>query len=155
MEPAVLADAISDVLGVASRYGSEQYGTRAVELPDGSIRSDALDILGRCDRSKSCEGTPSSTGPLAQKLHLFNGALLNDRIGAVGSRLDQFLKAEMRPMEIVRDYYQPALKRPPNEQEIRFLRKLLNQAKSPKEQRKLLEDFVWSVVTCKEFVTNH
>ena len=155
MEPAVLADAISDVLGVASRYGSEQYGTRAVELPDGSIRSDALDILGRCDRSKSCEGTPSSTGPLAQKLHLFNGALLNDRIGAVGSRLDQFLKAEMRPMEIVRDYYETALKRPPNEQEIRFLRKLLNQAKSPKEQRNLLEDFVWSVVTCKEFVTNH
>ena len=155
MEPAVLADAISDVLGVASLYGSEQYGTRAVELPDGSIRSDALDILGRCDRSKSCEGTPSSTGPLAQKLHLFNGALLNDRIGAVGSRLDQFLKAEMRPMEIVRDYYQTALNRPPNEQEVRFLSMLLNPAKSSKEQRNLLGDFVWSIATCKEFVTNH
>ena len=155
MEPAVLADAISDVLGVASRYGSEQYGTRAVELPDGSIRSDALDILGRCDRSKSCEGAPSPTGPLAQKLHLFNGGLLNGRVGAVGSRLDQFIKAEMRPMEIVEDYYQTALNRPPNEQEVRFLSMLLNQAKSPKEQRNLLEDFVWSIVTCKEFVTNH
>ena len=155
MEPAVLADAISDVLGVASQYGSEQYGTRAVELPDGSIRSDALDILGRCDRSKSCEGAPSPTGPLAQRLHLFNGGLLNDRVGAVGSRLDQFIKAEMRPMEIVEDYYQTALNRPPNEQEVRFLSMLLNPAKSSKEQRNLLGDFVWSIATCKEFVTNH
>ena len=155
IEPAVLADAISDVLGVASQYGSEQYGTRAVELPDGSIRSDALDILGRCDRSKSCEGAPSPTGPLAQRLHLFNGGLLNDRVGAVGSRLDQFIKAEMRPMEIVEDYYQTALNRPPNEQEVRFLSMLLNPAKSSKEQRNLLGDFVWSIATCKEFVTNH
>lgn len=155
MEPAVLADAISDVLGLASQYGSEQYGTRAVELPDGSIRSDALDILGRCDRSKSCEGAPSPTGPLAQRLHLFNGGLLNDRVGAVGSRLDQFIKAEMRPMEIVEDYYQTALNRPPNEQEVRFLSMLLNPAKSSKEQRNLLGDFVWSIATCKEFVTNH
>ena len=155
MEPAVLADAISDVLGLASQYGSEQYGTRAVELPDGSIRSDALDILGRCDRSKSCEGAPSPTGPLAQRLHLFNGGLLNDRVGAVGSRLDQFIKAEMRPMEIVEDYYQTALNRPPNEQEVRFLSMLLNPAKSSKEQRNLLGDFVWSIATCKEFVMNH
>ena len=155
MEPAVLADAISDVLGLASQYGSEQYGTRAVELPDGSIRSDALDILGRCDRSKSCEGAPSPTGPLAQRLHLFNGGLLNDRVGAVGSRLDQFIKAEMRPMEIVEDYYQTALNRPPNEQEVRFLSMLLNPAKSSKEHRNLLGDFVWSIATCKEFVTNH
>ena len=155
MEPAVLADAISDVLGVASQYGSEQYGTRAVALPDGSIRSDALDILGRCDRSSSCESAPSPTGPLAQKLHLFNGALLNDRIGTNGSRLDQFITAEMQPMAIVRNYYQMALNRRPNEQENRFLDRLLNTAKSPKEQRNLLEDFVWSIVTCKEFVTNH
>ena len=153
--PAVLADAISAVLGVASRYGSEQYGTRAVELPDGSIRSDALDILGRCDRRKSCEGAPSPTGKLAQRLHLLNGGLLNDRVGAVGSRLDQFIKAEMRPMEIVEDYYQTALNRPPNEQEVRFLSMLLNPAKSSKEHRNLLGDFVWSIVTCKEFVTNH
>jgi len=61
----------------------------------------------------------------------------------------------MRPMEIVEDYYQTALNRPPNEQEVRFLSMLLNPAKSSKEQRNLLGDFVWSIATCKEFVTNH
>ena len=45
LEPEVLADAISDVLGVADTYGSQPFGTRAVALFDASIKSDALDIL--------------------------------------------------------------------------------------------------------------
>lgn len=155
LEPAVHADAISNVLGVASQYGTEVHGTRAVALPDGSIRSDALDILGRCDRSKSCEGTPSPTGPLSQKLHLFNGALLNDRIGTAGGRLGKLIRADMRPMQIVQIFYQTALNRRPNEQEIGFLSTLFHSAQSSEEQRNLLEDFVWSIVTCKEFDSNH
>ncbi len=155
LEPAVLADAITDVLGVATQFGSESFGTRAVALPDGSIRSDALDILGRCDRSKSCEGAPSPTGPLAQKLHLFNGALLNDRVGATGGRLDQRLKTETPPMEIVREFFQNALNRGPNKQELAFLNPLFDSSDTPETQRSLLEDFVWSIVTCQEFVTNH
>ncbi|MDA7618465.1 DUF1549 and DUF1553 domain-containing protein [Verrucomicrobia bacterium] len=155
MEPAVLADAISEVLGIASQYGTEEIGTRAVALPDGNIRSDALDILGRCDRSKSCEGNPSRTGPLAQKLHLFNGALLNARIGAPGSRLDQLIRTDRPPKEIVGNYYQTALNRLPNEQESGFLTALFNTAQSSEDRRGLLEDFVWGIVTCKEFTHNH
>ncbi|HIM31612.1 MAG TPA: DUF1553 domain-containing protein [Planctomycetes bacterium] len=155
MEPEVLADAISDVLGVASKYGNEQLGTRAVQLPDGAIRSDALDILGRCNRSNSCDGAPSPTGPLAQKLHLFNGELLNSRVGATGGRLDHLIKAEKTPMEIVQELYQVALNRLPNEKEVEFLSQLFDDKKLSAQQRDVLEDFVWSIVTCKEFVTNH
>ena len=154
-EPEVLADAISDVLGVAGNYGDEPTGTRAVELRDGAIPSDALDILGRCNRSNSCEATPSPTGPLAQKLHLFNGKLLNERIGAEGGRLDRLIKSEKTPMEIVDEFYQVALNRLPNEKEVEFLSQLLDVKKQSAEQRDELEDFVWGIVTCKEFVTNH
>ena len=155
VEPEVLADAISDVLGVAGNYGQETPGTRAIELKDGSIGSDALDILGRCNRTKSCEGTPSPIGPLAQKLHLFNGELLNSRIGADGGRLDQLIKSKKTSMEIVNEFYQTALNRRPNEQEVKFLSQLFNDKKTSIQQRAALEDFVWSIVTCKEFVTNH
>ena len=55
----MLADSISDVLGVVTRYESTAIGTRAIELNDGGIRSDALDILGRCDLTQSCENAPS------------------------------------------------------------------------------------------------
>jgi len=155
LEPEVLADAISDVLGVAGKYGNETPGTRAVELKDGAIRSDALDILGRCNRTQSCEGAPSPIGPLAQKLHLFNGELLNSRIGADGGRLDQLVKSNNAPMEIVKEFYQTALNRRPNDQEIKFLSQLFNDRKPAAQQRDALEDFVWGIVTCKEFVTNH
>ena len=155
LEPEVLADAISDVLGVASQYGAETPGTRAVELRDGAIQSDALDILGRCNRSNSCEGAPSPTGPLAQKLHLFNGELLNSRIGAEGGRLDRLIKSDSTPLETVREFYRVALNRQPNKQENEFLSQLFDDKKSSARQREALEDFVWSIVTCQEFVTNH
>ena len=94
LEPEVLADAISDVLGVAGRYGDEPKGTRAVTLVDPKTRSVALDILGRCSREESCESPTGSTGGLQRKLHLFNGALLNARIAAPGGRLDKMIAAK-------------------------------------------------------------
>ncbi|MEM7473399.1 MAG: DUF1553 domain-containing protein [Planctomycetota bacterium] len=153
LEPEVLADAIFDVLGVPGRFGNEEWDTRAVQLRDGSIPSDALDVLGRCDRSNSCEGAPSPTGPLAQKLHLLNGELLNRRLGS--GRLHKLIKSNRKPFQIVNEFYQIALNREPNEQESKFLAELLDSSQSAERQREVLEDFVWSIVTCKEFTTNH
>lgn len=153
--PEVLADAISDVLGIPSQYGNEMPGTRAVDLKDGSLRSDALDILGRCDRSNSCEGAPSPIGPLAQKLHLFNGELLNNRIGAQGGRLDSLIKSQKLPIEIAIEFYQVALNRDPNKKELQFFEELFNSKEPSGRQRAVLEDFVWGLVTCREFTINH
>lgn len=155
IEPEVLADAISDVLGIPGQYGNEPVGTRAVELKDGAVPSDALDILGRCDRTNSCEAGPTAIGPLAQKLHLFNGDLLNGRIGAQGGRLDTLIKSDRTPMEIANEFYQVALNRNPNPRELEFLGNLFDSKSSSEQQRAVLEDFVWAVVTCKEFVINH
>lgn len=155
LEPEVLADAISDVLGIPVRYGTEQLGTRAVELGDGSISSDSLDILGRCDRTNSCEGAPSPVGPLAQKLHLLNGALLNDRIGSNGGRLQRLIQSKMPPLEIVMEFYKVALNRRPNQNEMDFLQRWIDSSKASQEQQEVLEDVVWSILTCREFVNNH
>ena len=155
LEPEVLADAISDVLGIPGKYGREAIGTRAVELRDGAISSDALDVLGRCNRRNSCEGGPAPFGPLAQKLHLFNGELLNGRIGAKGGRLDTLIEAQKTPMEIATTFYRVALNRAPNPQEMQFLDGLFNADLNAGRQRAALEDFVWGIVTCKEFVIKH
>lgn len=155
LEAEVLADAISDVLGIAGQYGNERPGTRAVQLRDGAVRSDSLDMLGRCDRTKSCEGAPAPVGPLAQKLHLFNGSLLNDRIGADGGRLDKLIASGSQPMDIVREFYRVALNRLPNRKESDVVSQLIEGEHSPAGLRAALEDFVWSIVTCREFVTNH
>jgi len=154
MEPEVLADAISDVLGVADTYGNEPTGTRAVALPDASIKSDALLILGRCDRTASCESSPSPIGALTQKMHLFNGELLNARLGVEGSRLDRLISAGKEPMEIVDEFYLAALSLRPEGEERAHLSKLFDANKSASEQRDRLEDFVWGLVTSRRFASN-
>lgn len=155
LEPEVLADAISDVLGIPDTYGNEPEGTRAVSLFNPNTESEALDILGRCGRETSCESATAATDGLQRKLHLFNGDLLNARIGVPGSRLDTLMSDGKSPMEIVNAFYLAALSRHPTETEQQFWEQHIDVSASANSQRAVLEDMVWSLLTCNEFVTNH
>ena len=155
LESEVLADAISDVLGVPDVYGNEPEGTRAVSLFDPNTESDALDILGRCGRETSCESSVGATDGLQRKLHLFNGDLLNARIGVPGGRLDRLVSIGKSPMEIVNEFYLAALSRHPTDTEQQFWAQHIDVNASANSQRAILEDIVWSLLTCNEFVMNH
>ena len=155
LSPEVLADAISDVLGVPDQYGNQPEGTRAVALIDPNTRSEALDILGRCSRESSCETSIATSDGLQRKLHLFNGELLNARIGVSGSRLDKLIISGKLPMEIISEFYLAALSRHPTENEKLFWMKHIDGEAQANSQRDILEDMVWSLLTCNEFVTNH
>ncbi len=158
MPPEVLADAITDVLEVSESYGELPQGTRAVSLVDSKTESRSLDILGRCNREETCETSEGSAGGgLPLKLHLFNGELLNRRIGAAGSRLSRLIQAGTPPLEIVDEFYLVALQRHPREVELEFWKAQLDGLASGQSEgsRQMLEDFVWSLLTCNEFVTNH
>ena len=155
LTPEVLADAISDVLGVPDSYGNQPAGTRAVALIDPNTRSDALDILGRCSRETSCETSVGTADGLQRKLHLFNGDLLNARIGVPDSRLDKSISSGKLPMDIVREFYLAALSRHPTDKEQTFWKQHIEVNASANMQRAILEDMVWSLLTCNEFVTNH
>jgi hypothetical protein len=154
LEPEVLADAISDVLGVDAVYGDEPDGTRAVMLIDPDTDSLSLDILGRCERKESCENV-SDVGGLSQKLHLLNGELLNARIAADGSRLDSLLESKKTPKEIIHTFYIAALSRSPTQVETKHWDEVLSAIESEEQTTDFLEDFVWGLLTCNEFVTNH
>jgi len=147
----VLADAITDVLGIAERYGDHPVGTRAVSLFDSNIESETLDVLGRCSREDSCEGT-SETGGLARMLHLLNGPLLNRRIADSDGRLAKLIAAGETSSEIVEEFYALALCRPPREEERAYWNAQIEGAES---KREVLEDFVWSLLTSREFVSCH
>lgn len=155
LEPAVLADAIADVTGVPGRYGNQPIGTRAIQLPDASIRSDALDILGRCRRQGSCETGSVPAGALSRKLHLLNGELLNARISHPDSRLQTMLQKGTDPTRVVREHYRIALGRSPTAREAELWKRLIAEAKTKEERRAVLEDFVWGLLACREFQTNH
>ena len=119
---------------------------------DPGTQSRTLDVLGRCDRKESCESTSTSIGGLPQQLHLFNGPLLNARIGTDGGRLDELIASEKSPMEIINEFYLAALSRAPIDEEQQFWKERLD-ANTSDEQRAFLEDFVWGLLTCNEFTT--
>ena len=152
LEPEVLADAIADVLGVSEKYAGRADGTRAIALVNPKTPSRTLDVLGRCGRDESCESGAAPVGGLPQKLHMFNGPLLNSRIAAEGSRLQTLLSSDQKPIEIINEFYLVALNRTPTEQEAQHWKTALADAE---DKPAFLEDFVWGLLNSDEFVTNH
>ena len=155
LPPEVLADAIADVTGVPERYPGESNDLRAVQLPHSGIPSKSLDILGRCTRETSCEAEAGSQGGLTRMLHLMNGPLLNAKITSPDGRLARLIADGSAPTDIIETFYWRALSRPPSARERQYWKRELEQAKNSDESRRILEDVVWSLLTCREFVTNH
>ncbi len=151
LSPEVLVDAIDDVTGVRSQYDQMPADTRAIALPDPGVASPALDVLGRCDRTDSCESASASATGLSARLHLLNGPLLNHKIQAPAGRLHTMLRDGWDDRRIVREFYLRALSREPSAEELEFL---IRQTAGD-ERTAVLEDFVWSLLNCQEFVTNH
>ena len=140
------------MLGVSEIYGQNPDGTRAIALISPKTPSRTLDVLGRCGRDESCESGAAPVGGLPQKLHMFNGPLLNARIASKGSRLETLLKDARKPIEIVNEFYLVALNRKPTEQEAQHWKTALAEAE---DKPAFLEDFVWGLLNSDEFVTNH
>jgi hypothetical protein len=153
LEPEVAADAVADVTGVADSYAEEAPGTRAIMLFDPLTPAPSLDILGRCSRVAACEGMTAGGG-LPGKLHLLNGELINRKITDDVGRLHQLIVAGKTDEEIVTDFYLRALSRRPSETERAFWLSRLAEA-GPAETTAWREDFVWSLLNCREFTSNH
>jgi hypothetical protein len=151
LQAEVLADALANVTGVSDKYGDLPEQTRAVTLSDSLIPSPALDILGRCSRLEPCDQEAGSSAGLSRTLHLINGALINRKIAAEDNRLSKLLAERRDRAEIVEELYLLALCRMPTPKEQAFWAENISKTTS----RQVLEDFLWSLLTCREFVTNH
>ncbi len=154
LEPEVLADAIACVTGVADPYGDYPEGTRAISLPDPSIPARGLDLLGRCAREESCEAAPGGAG-LSTELHLLNGPLINRKITAAEGRLARWIASGHSNDAIIDELYARALSRPPREDERAFWKTQLDVFDDAMKRRQALEDFLWSLLNSREFVTVH
>lgn len=149
----VLADAISDVTGVSESYGDEQIGVRAVNLFARNLKSDSLDVLGRCTAAESCDDSDSGQGRLSKSLHLINGKLINKRLEDDDGRLRRLLTKQISNQALVEEFYLRSLCRLPENDEVKFWIKQLAAGESEESRRKIAEDFVWALVTSREFMT--
>jgi hypothetical protein len=167
----VILDAYSDVTGVPSLFNEIKSaagdsatpvatyppGTRAMQLPDSLLLSRFLEAFGRADRVATCSCERTSDASVTQALHLNNGVTLNDKLRAKESVVGKWLGEKgLSDAEIVDRVYMTALTRKPTADERKqFLAILGDAAKDgPQSRREAVEDFVWAVLTGREFLFN-
>jgi hypothetical protein len=128
-------------------------GFRAIFLYDPRLPSPELDLLGRCSRGNACESGAGDAG-LAAQLHRINGDLLNAKIAAPSGRLAQAMDQGKNDRELIESFYLLSLSRRPSMAEQNEWLERIKTTNS-NERRARLEDFLWALLNCKEFTTNH
>ena len=127
---------------------------RAIQLPDTKIASYFLKTFGRPDREKTCECERAAEPNVAQMLHIANGDTLNQKLMANENAIARLLADKVPPDKIVEEAYLSSLSRFPTAGEKKKILNVLEDAKEG-EQRPLIEDMYWALLSSKEFLFNH
>ncbi len=167
----VILDAYSDATGVPTAFNQIKsnagdaitpiatypIGTRAVQIPDSLTASRFLEAFGRADRVQTCSCERTADASVTQALHLNNGVTLNDKLRNEKSVVSAWLAANLKDDEIVDRLFLLALARSPTaEERAKFTAILADATKDgAKARREAIEDFVWAVLTGREFLFNH
>jgi hypothetical protein len=122
-------------------------------LVDPTTPSESLDLLGRCSRRTSCEGVAASSA-LPAKLHQLNGELINRKVISSEGVLENWIQSNAKDAEIVEDFYWRALSRKPSNTERDYWIRQLSELNNG-EKKQVFEDFLWSLLNCSEFASNH
>ncbi len=158
LESEVLLDALSDVTGVLPQLGEGKAGApsaaRAITWFDPARQSYDLNELRGCSRGDTCAPGSEPAGGIGGALLLVNGPLVNSRVESDDGRLHRLMADGASTREIVEEFYTRALGRSPDEREQSYWAEQLDVGDA-NERRERLEDFLWSLLTCREFVTNH
>jgi hypothetical protein len=167
----VILDAYSDLTGVPTPFdkinsaagdsvtpiGTYPPGTRAVQVPDSLATSRFLDAFGRAERIQTCSCERTTDASVTQALHLNNGYTLNDKLRDKTSVVGKWSAGGLTDEQIVERVFLTALARRPTDDEKRkFLPILAEAAKGgAAARREGIEDFVWAILTGREFLFNH
>ncbi len=166
----VLHDAVVRVTDVPTKFewiafpGADRQkidfypeGTRAVQLYDSAVESYFLQTFGRNQRRITCECERSDEPSMVQVLHISNGDTLNEKLKKAGNRVDRLVRLRQEGMSdaaLLDEVYLSCLARFPTERErTEFLAQLPDRGSA--DERVVLEDVFWAVMSSREFLFNH
>jgi len=132
-------------------------GTRAMQLYDSAVDSYFLKTFGRNQRNIVCECERSNEPSMVQVLHMSNGGTINEKLASPAgtpAELAAQLQNGMAAETLVDESYLICLSRYPTTKERDAFVTQLRDA--PLEEQKLVvEDLFWALLSSREFVFNH
>jgi hypothetical protein len=166
----VLHDAIVQVTEIPTKFDSIAFpgndrqktefyplGTRAVQLYDAAVENYFLQTFGRNPRRIVCECERSDEPTMVQVLHLSNGDTLNEKLHAPGNRLEKLLNLRREGISsaaVIDEIYLASMSRFPTDVERQHLLPLLP-SPGAKDEREIVEDVFWGLLSSREFLFNH
>ncbi|MBN2592512.1 MAG: DUF1553 domain-containing protein [Sedimentisphaerales bacterium] len=161
LEAEVLIDALCWISGTKESYSSpipEPFTfipeeNRSIELADGSITSQFLEMFGRPARDTGLESERNNQPTDAQRLHLLNSSHVQDKIER-STRLNGLVKAAKGNRQtLVNMIYLNILSRYPTKAELATAQQYF-QTKGI-NLRQATNDLVWALINTKEFLYRH
>ena len=166
----VIHDAVVQVTGIPTKFefiaftGADRQqtdfypeGTRAIQLYDSAVENYFLSTFGRNQRRITCECERSNEPSMVQVLHISNGGTINDKLAAEGSRAGQLVQLRNEGMSdaaLLDEIYLACLARYPTEHERSELLAMLPETGTT-DERVIVEDLFWAVLSSREFLFNH
>ena len=161
LEAEVLIDALCWISGTQESYSSpipEPFTfipeeNRSIELADGSITSQFLEMFGRPSRDTGLESERNNQPTDAQRLHLLNSSHVQNKIER-SSRLNGLVKAVKgnRKM-LVNMIYLNIMSRYPTQAELAVAQQYF-QTKGI-NIKQAVNDLAWALINTKEFLYRH
>lgn len=161
LEAEVLADALCKISGTTESYSSpipEPFTfvpeeNRSIELSDGSITSQFLEMFGRPSRDSGLESERNNQISDAQVLHLLNSSHIQKKI-TTGPRFNEMMQRHRRNnRQLINTLYLNILSRYPMQEEIDTAVKYFQT--DGINQRDAVNDIVWALINSKEFLYRH
>ena len=161
LEAEVLIDALCWISGTHESYSSpipEPFtfipgDNRSIELADGSITSQFLEMFGRPSRDTGLESERNNQPTDAQRLHLLNSSHVQNKIER-SARLNRLIKAAKGNRRMLANMiYLNILSRYPTQAELAAAQKYF-QTKSI-NIRQAMNDLAWALINTKEFLYRH
>ena len=153
LPPPVLLDAIEQITRLEPGDADLRHIRQARPMADQE-----LIVFGQCDRSVGCAMGPNgsaSTASLATALHLINGGLLNERVTRDRGWLTLQFAKNASDNEMLDRLYWHAYSRAPRDTEREFWLTELSADSTGSNRNNLWQDFFWSILGSREFITNH
>ena len=157
----MLIDALCWISGTREGYSSavpEPFSfipeeNRTIELADGSISSQFLEMFGRPPRDTGLESERNNQPSDAQRLALINSSHIQDKIDR-SVRLNALIQiAKGNRRMIIGLIYQNILSRNPTKDEMAIAEAYFQNKKV--NMRQAVSDLAWALINSKEFLYRH